>query len=148
MADPDVAATAIGVLTEIGIRLSIDDFGTGYSSFGQLTQLPFSQIKIDRSFVSGLLASNSDRVIVHSITNLGRDLGLEVVAEGIEDASTLDALARLGCDSAQGYHLSPPIPARRLAEWARSFSAGGPEENGALAGRPSADNVVLLADAS
>jgi EAL domain-containing protein (putative c-di-GMP-specific phosphodiesterase class I) len=140
MEDPHAAGNAIRALTNLGIKFSIDDFGTGYSSFGQLTQLPFSQIKVDRSFVLQMQASSGDAVIVQSIVDLGHNLHLEVVAEGIEDAATLDALKRLGCDAAQGYHLCAPAPAPRAEEWIRASCPPA-----ASVTEPS--NVVLLAEA-
>jgi diguanylate cyclase len=104
-------------LSAMGVRLSIDDFGTGYSSLAYLKRLPLNEIKIDRSFVMHMLENEDDAVIVRSTIDLGRNLGLEVVAEGVEDAPTWDALASLGCDVAQGYYLSRPVPAEELGKW-------------------------------
>ena len=89
----------------LGIRLSIDDFGTGYSSLSYLRQLPVDEIKIDRSFVIGMGAEAGDAVIVRSTVDLGRNLGLEVVAEGVETIETWERLRELGCNTAQGYFL-------------------------------------------
>ena len=116
----DVALTK-AVLTRIGaigVGLSIDDFGTGYSSLSHLRQLPINEIKIDRTFVSSMLLSDNDAVIVQSMVNLAHNLGLEVVAEGVEDAQTQLALGAIGCDRAQGYYFSRPIPADALTRWA------------------------------
>lgn len=96
-----------------GFKLSIDDFGTGYSSLVQLQRLPFSQLKIDRSFVSKMLSSPSDAVIVRTIVGMVRNLELSAVAEGVESAEVLEALSGLECDFAQGYHIGPP---RAVAE--------------------------------
>ncbi|MEA2271938.1 MAG: hypothetical protein QOI98_646, partial [Solirubrobacteraceae bacterium] len=119
MADPARAIEVLRRLGEMGIRLGIDDFGTGYSSLGYLRRLDVDEIKIDRSFVLGMATEADDRQIVHSIVDLGHNLGLAVVAEGVEDESTLLQLRRLGCDSAQGYHLSRPLAPSNLTPWLR-----------------------------
>jgi diguanylate cyclase (GGDEF)-like protein len=117
MADPDVVRSVLDDLSAIGLRLSIDDFGTGYSSLAYLKDLPVNEVKIDRSFVSGMAEGSRDAVIVRSTIDLGHHLGLQVVAEGVEDAPTLERLAELGCDLAQGYGISRPLPAPKLTEW-------------------------------
>ena len=100
-----------------GFRLSIDDFGTGYSSLAQLARLPLSEIKIDRSFVA-LLGSSADAAkIVDATIQLARAMGLDCVAEGVEDQATLDALVRLGCGLAQGYHIARPMPGADFDRW-------------------------------
>jgi diguanylate cyclase (GGDEF)-like protein len=104
-------------LAGMGVRLMIDDFGTGYSSLAYLRRLPVSALKIDKSFVMGMLREENDAVIVRSTIDLGRNLGLEVVAEGVESAELWDRLAALGCDVAQGFHLSPPMAAREVPGW-------------------------------
>jgi diguanylate cyclase (GGDEF)-like protein len=117
MADP---ARAIGLLHELralGVRLSVDDFGTGYSSLSYLQRLPVDEVKIDRSFVTGLRDQPGDAAIVRAIVDLGRSLGLEVVAEGVEDQATWDVLAELGCHMVQGWHLARPMPAGALVPW-------------------------------
>jgi EAL domain-containing protein (putative c-di-GMP-specific phosphodiesterase class I) len=101
----------------MGVGLSIDDFGTGYSSLAYLRRLPVAEVKIDRSFVQHLTHENGDHAIVRSIVELAANLGLTVVAEGVEDGQTLEELARLGCDEAQGYFISPPLPAAELSAW-------------------------------
>ena len=117
MADAERALEILGRLNRLGVRLSIDDFGTGYSSLSYLRQLPVQEIKIDRSFVADLARSDSDAVIVRSIIDLGHNLGLSVMAEGVEDAAALDLLERLGCDLVQGYHLSRPLPPLEFTRW-------------------------------
>jgi EAL domain-containing protein (putative c-di-GMP-specific phosphodiesterase class I) len=117
MSDPERALAIVTQLSTLGVQFSVDDFGTGYSSLANLKRLPIDELKIDRSFVSPMLKDESDLIIVRSTINLGHDLGLRVVAEGIEDAPTLRRLARLGCDLAQGYHVSKPIPADAFTEW-------------------------------
>jgi diguanylate cyclase (GGDEF)-like protein len=114
MEDPERALEVLTQLADAGIRLSIDDFGTGYSSLAYLKVLPVHELKIDRVFVAALTTSERDRVIVDSTVALGARLGLEVVAEGVEDEDTLAALAALGCQQAQGYYFSRPVPAEML----------------------------------
>ena len=103
----------------MGVGLAIDDFGTGFSSLVQLQRLPVDEIKIDRSFVSAMLRSESDAAIVRSTIDLARNLGLTVTAEGVEDDATRRRLAEMGCDLAQGYELCRPLPADRCAQVVR-----------------------------
>jgi EAL domain-containing protein (putative c-di-GMP-specific phosphodiesterase class I) len=98
-------------------QLAIDDFGTGYSSMAYLKSLPVDELKVDRSFVKHLRHNQSDAVIVRSTVDLGHNLGLRVVAEGVEDQATWQELATLGCDSVQGYYLARPMPAAELTAW-------------------------------
>jgi diguanylate cyclase len=100
-----------------GIRLSIDDFGTGYSSLAYLKRLPVNEIKVDRSFVMNMDEDEDDATIVRSTIDLGRNLGLDVVAEGVESAEVWERLRTLGCTAAQGYYLSRPVPASELQAW-------------------------------
>ena len=104
-------------LARLGVRIAIDDFGTGYSSLGYLKRLPVDEIKIDRSFVLGMEADTKDTAIVRSVIELAHNLDLSVVAEGVETRETLDLLQTMGCDLAQGYHLSRPILATDLLAW-------------------------------
>ena len=116
MSDP---AQSMDVLTRLrlkGFRLSIDDFGTGFSSLVQLRKLPFSELKIDKSFVMQMQKDKDSRVIVEAVIGLAQKLGLSVVAEGIETAEVLAAIAKLGCDAAQGYFISPPVAAERVGD--------------------------------
>jgi diguanylate cyclase (GGDEF)-like protein len=117
MSDPDRAVATVTRLSNLGVRMSVDDFGTGYSSLANLRRLPIDELKIDRSFVSPMLSDESDLIIVRSTINLGHDLGLTIIAEGVEDADTLRKLAVLGCDLAQGYHLSRPLPPDAFDTW-------------------------------
>jgi diguanylate cyclase (GGDEF)-like protein len=117
MSDPDRALATVTRLSDLGVRMSVDDFGTGYSSLANLRKLPIDELKIDRSFVSPMLQDESDLIIVRSTINLGHDLGLRIIAEGVEDAETLDRLALLGCDLAQGFHVSRPMAADAFTEW-------------------------------
>ena len=104
----------------MGVRVSIDDFGTGYSSLAYLRDFPADEVKIDRSFVTGFTHDRSLACIVRTVISLGHNLGLRVVAEGVEDRTTAAELAGLGCDLAQGYYYSEPLPAAELADWIRS----------------------------
>jgi diguanylate cyclase (GGDEF)-like protein len=116
-ADSTRARAALKQLLAAGISLSLDDFGTGWSSLGQLRQLPVSEIKVDRSFVARMVQDPRDRAIVTSVVNLGRGLGVRVVAEGVEDVATWRLLAELGCDRVQGWALSRPLPPGELEPW-------------------------------
>lgn len=115
--DPDRALKTLTALHSSGIHISIDDFGTGYSSMAYLRRLPVSELKVDRSFVLGMLQQADDEVLVRSLVELGHNLGLTVVAEGVEDQDTLNALMQVGCDVAQGFHLGRPMPAAGFDEW-------------------------------
>ena len=117
LANPARTKAVLGQLHALGIRLSIDDFGTGYSSLAYLRRLPIDEIKIDRSFVMNMDEEADDVAIVRSTIDLGRNLGLEVVAEGVETQAIWDKLRELGCSVAQGYFLSRPVPPEQLAEW-------------------------------
>ena len=120
MSDPERAMATVTRLSGLGVRMSVDDFGTGYSSLANLRRLPIKDLKIDRSFVSPMLNDESDLIIVRSTINLGHDLGLRVIAEGVEDAATMRELALLGCDLAQGYHVSRPMGADAFEQWLRA----------------------------
>jgi diguanylate cyclase (GGDEF)-like protein len=117
MVDPHRFLATCARLRALGTRLSLDDFGTGYSSLAQIRRLPVDEIKIDRSFVLGMLRNESDAIIVRSTIELGRDLGLDVVAEGVETKEASDRLQEMGCELAQGYYFSRPMPAADLGPW-------------------------------
>ncbi len=117
VADPIKATELLNYLHEHGFKLSIDDYGTGYSSLAQLKQLPVQELKVDRSFVQQLANDESDQIIVKSSIEMAHNLGLTVVAEGIEDKETLTWLAEKGCELAQGYFISRPQPAAQLEQW-------------------------------
>ena len=119
LSDPVRTKRVLDKLAAMGIALSIDDFGTGYSSLSYLSQLPVNEIKIDRSFVMNMADSDNDAVIVRSTIDLARNLGLQVVAEGVETEQAWDHLSELGCTLAQGYYLSRPVPAAELTAWLR-----------------------------
>ncbi len=110
MDDPQRAEATLNKLSDQGFKLSIDDFGTGYSSLAYLKRLPVNELKIDKSFVMGMEHDQSDAKIVRSTIDLAHNLGLTVVAEGVENAAILAQLGALDCDEAQGYHMSKPVP--------------------------------------
>jgi len=116
-ADSRGAAELLGRLRALGVKISIDDFGTGYSSLSLLQELPIDELKIDRSFVLGLTAGADELAIVRSAIDLGHSLGLQVFAAGVENQAAWDLLAKLGCDAAQGYLVTRPVPARQLERW-------------------------------
>jgi EAL domain-containing protein (putative c-di-GMP-specific phosphodiesterase class I) len=111
MSELEVVEEVLASLRRLGVRLSVDDFGTGYSSLALLQRVAVNEVKIDRTFVSNMLGSQNDLAIVRATIELAHNLGLQVVAEGVESAALCDALAGLGCDLAQGYHLGVPVPA-------------------------------------
>ncbi|MBX9755541.1 MAG: EAL domain-containing protein [Pseudomonadaceae bacterium] len=117
MSDPTLAMQQLEELRRLGAKLSIDDYGTGYSSMAQLKRLPVHELKIDKSFVSDLLSNPDDEIIVRSTIELAHNMGLKVVAEGVETQAVLEQLDRLGCDIAQGYLLSKPLAPAAFAEW-------------------------------
>jgi diguanylate cyclase (GGDEF)-like protein len=117
MQDPARAVELMHALSALGVRLSIDDFGTGYSSLAYLKRLPVHELKIDRSFVRQVAQDPKDRAIVLSTIELGHNLGLTVVAEGVEEQPACDMLRRLGCDLAQGFLFSPALAAGDLERW-------------------------------
>jgi EAL domain-containing protein (putative c-di-GMP-specific phosphodiesterase class I) len=109
-----------------GIGLAIDDFGTGYSSLMQLRQLPFTEVKVDQAFVADVARSSDCRLIVQSIAELARGLGLASTAEGVETIEQLRLIRELGCDNVQGYLISPPLEPKALKEWKRKFRRSWP----------------------
>ncbi len=121
MVDPTRTMTVLGLLRDLGVVLSIDDFGTGYSSLAYLKRLEANELKIDRSFVLSMTSNSNDAVIVRSTIELGHNLGLKLVAEGVEDEATWSMLRALGCDVIQGYHLSRPIAAEALDDWVDAY---------------------------
>jgi EAL domain-containing protein (putative c-di-GMP-specific phosphodiesterase class I) len=109
MDDPQRAVRTLNAIRSLGVHFTIDDFGTGYSSLTHLKRLPVACIKIDKSFVLNMQTDKDDAVIVRSIIDLGRNLGLKVIAEGVETAQAREMLAEFGCDEAQGYYFSYPL---------------------------------------
>ena len=117
-----------------GIGLAIDDFGTGYSSLMLLRQLPFTEVKIDRAFVSDLARSRDCRLIVKGIVDLAHGLGLTATAEGVETQEQLQLVTDLGCDLVQGYYISPPLPGDELGPWRERFRSQWPKLRAARSG--------------
>jgi diguanylate cyclase (GGDEF)-like protein/PAS domain S-box-containing protein len=126
MADPARAMESINRLRQMGFGFAIDDFGTGYSSLGYLKRLPVETIKIDKSFVLNMATEENDASIVRSTIELGHNLGLQVVAEGVENQETYDRLRDLNCDAAQGYFMCRPLPAEDLTRWLEDSPWGLP----------------------
>jgi EAL domain-containing protein (putative c-di-GMP-specific phosphodiesterase class I) len=150
-ADLDTARATLAELRGLGVLVSLDDFGTGWSSLRLLRELPVAEIKIDRSFVSRVATVDEDRIVVGGLTAMAHELGMQVVAEGIETSVIWSTVAELGCDTAQGWHLSRPLPAAEATGWLAErlggplgARAGGtatapervPATDGALAGHP------------
>jgi diguanylate cyclase (GGDEF)-like protein len=123
MTDPVQSSRTLARMKELGVRVAVDDFGTGYSSLGYLNELPLDEVKIDRSFISRLLRDPQTSSIVRAAVDLSHALGLEAVAEGVEDAATLERLTLLGCDRAQGYFIARPMPADAVLPWLQRFVA-------------------------
>jgi diguanylate cyclase len=117
LTDPARAGLVLDRLGSLGVTVAIDDFGSGYSSLNYLRRLPVDVLKIDKSFVMNMATNEHDAVIVRSTIDLGHNLGLRVVAEGVESREVWDRLGALGCDTAQGFYLSRPIPAAALDDW-------------------------------
>lgn len=126
MANPESAIMALNTLRRMGITLSIDDFGTGYSSMAQLKKMPVQELKIDKAFVLDLAKNEEDQVMVRTLVSLAQNLGLQTVAEGVEDVDALNFLGEIGCTKAQGYYLSRPLPADQFQPWLEKFSAETP----------------------
>jgi EAL domain-containing protein (putative c-di-GMP-specific phosphodiesterase class I) len=123
MDDPQRALATLDTLAAMGFKLSIDDFGTGYSSLAYLKRLPVDELKIDQSFVRNMQSDKDDAMIVRSTIDLAHNLGLTVVAEGVENAVAWTMLRELDCDHAQGYHMGRPMPADEFARWLLAASA-------------------------
>jgi diguanylate cyclase (GGDEF)-like protein len=125
MSDVARATETVNQLHDMGLKISIDDFGTGYTSLSYIRRLPVSEIKVDKSFVLNMRDVNDDAVIVRSIVELGHNLGLAVVAEGIEDQETWDLLSDLSCNQAQGYFISKPVLAEEFYDWVQDSKYSG-----------------------
>lgn len=123
MSDPVASLDLLTRLRMKGFRLSIDDFGTGYSSMVQLVRLPFSEIKVDKSFVMTAAKSAESRTVIRSIVELGHSLGLQATAEGVEQAATLEFLTSIGCELAQGYFIARPMPGDAIGTWLTQWNA-------------------------
>ncbi len=119
MADPARALDVLNRLSVMGVKLSIDDFGTGYSSLAHLKQMPVDELKVDKQFVMGMLEDENDAVIVRSVIDLAHNIGIKVVAEGVENQQLYERLKEMGCDAVQGYYMCRPVAVEDLMEWIR-----------------------------
>ena len=117
MTDPDYCISVLKALKHLGFSIAVDDFGTGYSSLSYLSQIQPDEIKVDQSFIKGMLTSDVQRNIVKTVINLGVNLNAESVAEGIEDQETLDVVNKLGCNVGQGYFWAKPMPLKDFKDW-------------------------------
>ena len=120
ISEPELALATLRRMQSLGVRVALDDFGTGYSSLSLLQKFPLQRIKIDRAFVHGVADNPNDRALVRTIVAMGRSLGLDMVAEGVESVHQMQVLSELGCNKAQGYLISHPVPADAM----RSTVAG------------------------
>ena len=133
MSRSDYVLKTMQTLGELGARFSLDDFGTGFSSFSHLANLPIAVLKVDKSFVTGMVDHIEQRQMVKAIINLAHSLNLEVVAEGVENASVLALLHELKCDEGQGYHMSRPLPVAQFCDWVARWQARPPASARGLA---------------
>ena len=117
MVDVEHTLQVLNRLFALGMGIAIDDYGTGYASLSYLKLLPAEELKIDRAFVLHVTTDLADQAIVRSTVNMAHSLGMQVVAEGVEDQAAWNLLETLGCDIAQGYYLSRPVPAQNLERW-------------------------------
>jgi EAL domain-containing protein (putative c-di-GMP-specific phosphodiesterase class I) len=130
VADPQRAAEMLRALDRLGVRICINNFGTGYSSLASLRDLPVAELKVDRKFIAGLHLNARDKTIVRLIVRLAHDLNVRVIAEGVEDLDTLNELAEIGCDEAQGYFFSPALSLAELLAWFEAPVAAGYQQLG------------------
>jgi EAL domain-containing protein (putative c-di-GMP-specific phosphodiesterase class I) len=147
MSDVQKSLPILSQLADVGVLLSVDDFGTGYSSLAYLRRLPVQEVKIDKSFVLTMCTDVNGAVIVQTIIALGHQLGLRVVAEGVEDAPTLSRLGDMGCDVMQGYLASRPVPPDHFGAWLAGYEAArvdAPEGCGPLLASRSAVSLGAL----
>jgi diguanylate cyclase (GGDEF)-like protein len=128
MGDPRRTAATLDALRDLGVTISVDDFGMGQSSLAYLKRLPVGEIKVDKSFVLSMLADRSDEAIVGTVLDLARNLGIPVVAEGVEDDATRDRLCAMGCPAAQGYLFGRPMPDEELRAWLAERDAERPDD--------------------
>jgi EAL domain-containing protein (putative c-di-GMP-specific phosphodiesterase class I) len=122
MQDLDLAIATMNDLQRLGVQLSIDDFGTGYSSLSALKTFPVSRLKIDKSFIDGLLANENDKAVTSAVISLGQKLNLRVIAEGVENDAQATLLRNINCDEMQGYLFSKPLPAEGVEELLKARS--------------------------
>jgi EAL domain-containing protein (putative c-di-GMP-specific phosphodiesterase class I) len=148
VSDPERAVTALERMVDLGLSVSVDDFGTGYSSLTRLRSLPVHEVKIDREFVRHLRHNSEDLAIVRAVINLGHDLGLRVVAEGVEDQESWTLLEGLDCDLVQGYLLARPMPEGEMTRWlTEHFASYAVRLRSELSG-PAVDDVPTVEPAA
>jgi diguanylate cyclase len=123
MTEPQRARKVLMELRQLGLQIAVDDYGTGYAALAYLRDLPIDELKIDRSFVAHVTADPRSAAIVRSTIELAHALDLTVVAEGVEDQESLDAVKAFGCDFAQGYHFSRALPAEAFTAWMLAWAA-------------------------
>jgi diguanylate cyclase (GGDEF)-like protein len=145
MSDPARCLAVLDGLADIGVRLAVDDFGTGYSSLAYLERLPVTEVKIDKSFVQALDDPSSDATVIRATVALAHDLGMQVVAEGIESPEAWSRLAALGCETVQGYALARPLPAADTLSWLAEYRSGLAEHRSGLAEHRSGLAATALA---
>jgi diguanylate cyclase len=129
MSDPDSSISMLNKLSKLGVSLSIDDFGTGFSSLQYLKKFPVNELKIDKSFVMDMIVDENDAVIVQSTIGLAKNLGMNVIAEGVESQDIYDILKSLGCNDAQGFHMAHAMPVEKLEKWLQESVWGGASGN-------------------
>lgn len=122
MQDVDAATQTLMELNRLALKIAVDDYGTGYSSLAQIKRLPIDELKIDKSFVMKLDSQDEDQTIVRSTIEMGHNLGLKIVAEGVENLASAELLSQLGCDYLQGYWIAKPMPGDELTDWLDSFT--------------------------
>ena len=135
MLDPERSLSVLNEMTAMGVELSIDGFGTGYSSLAYLKKLPVHGLKIDRSFVSDMAVNESDATIVSSTVDMAHSLGLQVVAEGVEDQAAWDSLSKMDCDIIQGFFVSAPLVADEFEAWVKASPMFKLQNNNSKEGR-------------
>lgn len=144
MADPDVACRFLTAIRALGMRVSVDDFGTGYTSLSVLAHLPLDELKIDRSFVIRSATSTADEAVIRSVRELGHRLGLDVVAEGVEDEQTAQRLTEFGVDILQGYLFSKPLTEEALGHFVAADRSSRQHSSGQLNARSEANRIAAL----
>ncbi len=127
MRDPVAAVERLNALKRLGVRIAIDDFGTGYSSLSYLRQFPADALKIDRCFIDGISTSKTSAALIHTLVQLGKTLGIETLAEGIEDRDQLEALRREDCDQGQGFLFSRPLEVAAVERFLTGTASSAPQ---------------------
>ncbi len=132
VSDPERARDVLAELRQHHVQTAIDDYGTGFSSLAYLRDLPVNELKIDRSFVATMVRDARSEMIVRTTTQMAHGLGMRLVAEGVEDAETAEALVAFGADVLQGYHIAKPMPAAEVLDWVRRWQVQQPSSRSAV----------------